>query len=420
MSSIQSTTLPNGLRVVTDTVTSVDSVALGIWSSVGTRHEQMQYNGVAHMVEHMVFKGTPSRNASQIAEQVENVGGHMNAYTSREVTGYYIHLLKDEAELALDILSDMLQRPLFDQEEMDRERHVILQEIGMYVDAPDDHIYDIYQRRAYPNQTLGAPILGSTDHIKNMPREALFSYIQSNYTPSSLVISAAGNIEHDAFVTMVYKYLSDLPSDQDRPYEKADYKGGEVREVRDLEQAHLMLGFEGVGRLDPDFYSAIALSTMLGGGMSSRLFQEIREKRGLVYSIYSHQSAYQDGGQFSIYAGTGAKDLKELVPVMCEEIIKSTSDLSEQELKRAQVQMKADLLMGRESMMRRADQAAKHMIFYGKELDISDKLAAIESLDLANIHKLAKKIFSGKPTLAALGPMDHLESYDRICERLAA
>ena len=418
--SIQTTTLPNGLRVVTDTVKAVDSVALGIWSSVGTRHEEMQHNGVAHMVEHMVFKGTPTRTAGQIAEQVESVGGHMNAYTGREVTGYYIHLLKDDVSLALDILSDMLQRPLFEQDEMDRERHVILQEIGMYVDAPDDHIYDIYQQTAYPEQTLGAPILGSSDHIRDMPREALFSYIQKNYTPSSLVVSAAGHIEHDVFVKMVTDALGDLPEDQDRSYKPAQYTGGEIREVRDLEQAHLLLGFPGIGRLDDDFYNAVALSTMLGGGMSSRLFQEIREKRGLVYSIYSHQAFYQDGGQFSIYAGTGADDLKELVPVMCDEILKATHQFTDAELKRAQAQMKADLLMGRESMMRRADQGAKSMIFHGKTINVQEKVQKIDALSLDKIHAVAQKIFAGKPTLAALGPTQHLESYDKICERLAA
>lgn len=420
MMAIECTALPNGLRVVTDTVMSVDSVALGIWSSVGARHEQMRYNGAAHMVEHMLFKGTPTRSPIDIAQQVENVGGHMNAYTGRETTAYYIHLLKEDVRLAMDILSDMLQRSTFDPEEMERERHVILQEIGMYADTPDDHVFDIYQRKAYPGQVLGAPILGSTKHVEDMPRDALCDYVQQNYTPSSLVVCAAGNIAHEDFVAMAAEFLCELPEDQDRKYEPAKYEGGEIREVRDLEQAHLVLGFQGTDRFDPNYFSAVTMSTMLGGGMSSRLFHEIREKRGLVYGIYSNHTGYQDDGQFVIYAGTGKDDLKELVPVLCEEIVKSRDSFTQEELERAKAQMKASLIMGRESMMRRVDQAAKHMIFHGTVLDMNQKIEMIDAVTLDTVHQKACDIFSSVPTVAALGPLEHLEDYDRICQRLMA
>lgn len=415
------TTLKNGLRVMTDTVTAVDSVALGIWADVGTRHENMADNGVAHMVEHMIFKGTPTRTALQIAEQVEDVGGQINAYTSREVTAYHIHLLKDDLPLAVDILSDIVQHSHMPEEEVERERDVILQEIGMTIDTPDDLVFDHYQETAYPDQALGAPILGSTGIIENMQRATLMDYVRRFYTPGRLVVAAAGNVDHDAFVRHVEQAITDLPPDTQDNTKPADYKGGERREEKTLEQAHIIMGFQGLARGDTDYYTAVALATALGGGMSSRLFQEIREKRGLVYAVMAFHSAYQDDGQFAIYAGTGPERLPELMPVMCEEIAKVMHDLmTPEELIRAKAQMRASLVMSRESMMSRVNQNAKHLIHFGKPMDVQDKLRQIDAVTLDDMRRVAQKVFSSKPTLAALGPLNELEDYRSLSQRLAA
>lgn len=419
--SIQSTTLENGLRIITDTVMSVDSVALGVWAGVGTRHEDMAVNGVAHMVEHMMFKGTANRSAGQIAEQIEDVGGSINAYTSREMTAYHIHLLKEHTPLAVDILSDLLQNSTLPPDEIERERAVILQEIGMSMDTPDDLIFDNYQETAYPDQAIGAPILGKAEIVSKMDRDALSNYVRHFYTPSRLVISAAGHVRHEDMVRLAADAFSTLPVDQDVRAPQARYEGGESRMEKALEQSHVVLGFRSISRHDERYYSAIALSTILGGGMSSRLFQEVREKRGLVYSVYSFHSAYDDDGQFSIYAGTGPERLQELIPVVCDELQKVIQEpVLPEELARAKAQMRANLLMSRESMMTRAGQQAKHLVHYGDIIEVEKLLRDIDDVSLDSVQKLAAQLFSCQPTLAGLGPLKNLESYDRIAKRLAA
>lgn len=419
--SIQITKLDSGLRVITDTVPEMETVAVGVWADVGTRHEDMQHNGVAHMVEHMMFNGTPTRTSRQIAEAVEDVGGQINAYTSREITAYYIHLLKNDMPMAMDILSDILQRPTFPDSELEKERGVILQEIGMTNDTPDDVVFDHYQETAYPGQALGAPILGRANIIENMKKETLYDYVHRFYTPNKLVISAAGNVDHDSFVHTAQTMFSDLPKNTEEKYAPADYKGGDIRTEKDLEQSHIVMGFRGINREDPDYYSAVILGTILGGGMSSRLFQEIREKRGLVYSIYASHSSYHDDGQFEIYAGTGPESLKELVPVTCDEIVKMMQEpATEIELNRAKAQIKAGILMSRESMLSRANRQAKYLINFNRAPDVAKLIAQVDATTVYSVQKIAQKIFSGKPTVAALGPVKGLEPYDKIRERLAA
>jgi predicted Zn-dependent peptidase len=419
--SIQITRLENGLRIITDTVPEMETVALGVWADVGTRHEDLQHNGVAHMVEHMMFNGTPTRTSRQIAEAVEDVGGQINAYTSREVTAYYIHLLKNDMPMAMDILSDILQRPTFPDKELEKERDVIIQEIGMTNDTPDDVVFDHYQETAYPSQALGAPILGRADIIAGMKKETLYDYVHRFYTPQKLVISAAGKVDHDSFVDTARTMFADLPPDTNQTYQPARYEGGEKRIEKDLEQSHVVLGFQGVMRDDPDYYSAVILGTILGGGMSSRLFQEIREKRGLVYSIYSSHSSYHDDGQFEIYAGTGPESLNKLLPVACDEIVKIMQEpVSEAELNRAKSQIKAGILMSRESMLSRANRQAKFFINFNEAPDIKNLIAKIDAVTVYSVQKIAQRIFTGKPTLSALGPIKGLESYENIRARLAA
>lgn len=419
--SIKVTTLDSGLRVITDTVPEMETVALGVWADVGTRHEDLKHNGVAHMVEHMMFNGTPTRNSREIAEAVEDVGGQINAYTSREITAYYIHLLKNDMPMAMDILSDILQRPTFPDNELEKERGVILQEIGMTNDTPDDVVFDHYQETAYPAQALGAPILGRENIIENMKKETLYDYVHRFYTPEKLVVSAAGNIDHDSFVHTARTMFCDLPKDTHQTYAPAKYKGGDVRTEKDLEQSHVVLGFQGVKRDDPDYYSAVILGTVLGGGMSSRLFQEVREKHGLVYSIYASHSAYHDDGQFEIYAGTGPENLEKLVPVTCAEIVKVMQNpITEAELNRAKAQIKAGILMSRESMLSRANRQAKFLINFNTSPDVKRLIAQVDAVTVYTVQKIAQKIFTGTPTLAALGPVKGLEDYDKIRSRLAA
>ncbi|HPD82760.1 MAG TPA: pitrilysin family protein [Alphaproteobacteria bacterium] len=419
--TIQSTTLKNGLRVITDTVNTVESVALGVWCDVGTRHEDMAHNGVAHMVEHMMFNGTKNRTSKDIVQHIESVGGQMNAYTSRENTAYYVHLLKEDARLALEVISDMLQHSVFPDHELEKERGVIIQEIGMTNDTPDDLVFDLYQETAYPGQALGAPILGTASIIEAMKKETLSGYVQRFYTPKNLVISAAGNVSHDEILTYAQDMFGHLPANQNTQYPKADYQGGEHREDKDLEQSHVVLGFQGVHKSHPDYYAAMLLSTILGGGMSSRLFQEVREKHGLVYSVYSSHSAYQDDGQFEIYAGTGPDKLSKLIPVICDELQKIIqTPVAEEELARAQSQIRSSILMGRESMLSRANRQAKYLINFDEEVDIQKILEKVSAVQVTDISKMAQKIFSSKPTLAALGPLEKLESYAQIQGRLAA
>jgi predicted Zn-dependent peptidase len=419
--TIQSTTLSSGLRVITDTVETVESVALGVWCDVGTRHENMAHNGVAHMVEHMMFNGTPTRTSKDIVQQVESVGGQMNAFTSRELTAYFVHLLKEDAPLALDVLSDMIQRSNFPDVDLEKERGVIIQEIGMINDTPDDLVFDLYQETAYPNQSLGAPILGTASIIENMSKDTLFGYVNNFYTPKNLVISAAGNVSHDDMVRYVEDMFGDLPDDKPSSFPKADYQGGEKREHKELEQNHIVLGFQGVDKYHSDYYAAMLMSTILGGGMSSRLFQEVREKHGLVYSVYSAHTAFQDDGQFEVYAGTGPDKLPKLIPVICDELQKIVQQpVLEEELNRAKSQIRASVLMGRESMLLRVNRQAKHMISFNEDVDIDKILDQIAVVQISDISRVAAKIFSGKPTLAALGTLENLESYDKIQARLVA
>ncbi len=420
MKTPQITTLPNGLRVVTDYVPSVESVAVGVWIGVGARNEKMSYNGAAHMVEHMLFKGTKKRNALKIVEVIENVGGHMNAYTSREITSYHVHLLKDDLSLALDVLSDIVQNSDMPEEEVERERGVILQEIGMCHDTPDDIIFDQYFETAYSGQTVGAPILGTSDIIKSMSRDTLMDFTRRLYTPNNMVVCASGNLDHDAFVQHVSEAFCGSSSDHDQNKVGAIYKGGEHREMRDLEQSHVILGFNAPSRLDDAYYAGRVLSALFGGGMSSRLFQEIREKRGLVYSIYSFYMAYSDCGQFGIYAGTGPESLPELVPVVCEEIMKLSETLKEEEITRAKSQLRASSLMSRESMMSRADQNAKSVFLHGRIKTPDEIIQGINAVDRDALLDVCQKVFTSAPTLAALGPLGQLEDFDTIKGRLAA
>jgi predicted Zn-dependent peptidase len=416
----QVSTLANGLRVATDRVGTVDTVSLGIWVDVGTRHEPEEINGVAHFLEHMAFKGTERRSAREIAEEIEAVGGHLNAYTSRESTAYYAKVLREDVPLALDILSDILQHSTFEPEELERERTVILQEIGQANDTPDDIIFDHFQECAYPDQAMGRPVLGRPEIIRELGRDEVIAYLRDHYGAQRMVLAAAGNFEHERLVDLAETLLSSLPAERSATTEPARYAGGERREDRDLEQLHIVLGFPGVVLGDSDYYAASVLSTAFGGGMSSRLFQEIREKRGLVYAIHSFVHGYRDGGLFGIYAGTGESEAAELVSALCEETIRVGDGLTPVELNRAKAQMKAGLLMSLESTSARCEQLAQHLLIHGTPFNPPEVVRHIEAVDDAAIRRVVARWHSAPPTLAALGPLSGLEEFDRLRARLLA
>ena len=418
--SVRVTTLPSGLKVATDTMSQVESVSVGAWIGVGARHEPAAINGVAHMLEHMAFKGTETRSALEIAEEIEAVGGYLNAYTGREQTAYYAKVLGADVPLAVDILGDILQRSVFDPAEIERERQVILQEIGQAEDTPDDIVFDHFQAAAFPGQAVGRPVLGSAEIVGALKRDQIKGYMQSHYGIGTMVVSAAGKIEHEALVDLVDRHFGELgPSERPRP-EPAAYAGGDHRDERDLEQAHVVLGFPGLGYHDPDHHAMQVFSALLGGGSASRLFQEVREKRGLAYSIYSFASAFLDGGVFGIYAGTSPEQVSELVPVLAEELARVADTLTDAELKRAKTQMKAGMLMSRESTSNRAEALANQMLIFGRPIPIAETVAKIDAVDAVAIRRVVGRLRAGRPTVAAVGPLSALESYEHLALRFAA
>ena len=409
--------LANGLTVASDTMDTVETVSLGAWVGVGTRHEPAEINGVAHLLEHMAFKGTERRSARDIAEEIEAVGGHLNAYTSRESTAYYAKVLAEDAPLAVDIIADILQHPTFDEAELVRERAVVLQEIGQALDTPDDSIFDRFQETAYPGQAIGRPVLGTSEIVAAIDRATLQGYMNRHYGTDSMVLAAAGKIEHEHFLALVGEAFDSLVRDGTGKPEPASYQGGDYREARELEQVHVLLGFESVSYLDKDYYTTSVLSTLFGGGMSSRLFQEVRERRGLVYSIYSFHSSYHDGGLFGIYAGTGENEVEELIPVVCDELSKLSAQVAEEEVARARTQLKASLLMSLEHSGARCEQLAQQILVYGRPLAVDEIVGRIEAVDIAGVRRMADRLAAGRPTLASLGPVGRVESFDRVAAR---
>ena len=419
-SPIRLTRLPSGLTVVTERMDRVETVSLGAYVASGTRNETAEENGVSHFLEHMAFKGTERRTATAIAEEIEAVGGHINAYTAREQTAFYVKVLKEDVALGTDIIGDILTHSTFDPDELERERGVILQEIGQANDTPDDIIFDHFQETAYPSQPMGRPVLGTEDGIRAMKRDVLTGYMKRHYAAANSVVAAAGNISHEAFVELVQTHFADLPRLPASAATPGIYGGGEFREARDLDQVHIVLGFPSVAYGDADYYPSMLLSTLLGGGMSSRLFQEVREKRGLVYSIYSFNAPYMDGGLFGVYAGTGESEAAELMPVVLEELRKVQSEVNAAELQRARAQVKASLLMSLESTGSRCEQLARQIQVFGRIVPTAETVAKIEAVTIEDIERAAAHIFRAAPTLATMGPADHVPGLGNIAELLAA
>ena len=419
MADLQSTRLPNGITVLTDNMPHLESASLGVWVKAGSRSEKLEEHGISHLLEHMAFKGTETRSALEIAEAIENVGGDLNAATSIEHTGYFARVLKEDVALAADILADILQNSRFDQNELDREQSVIVQEIGAARDNPDDHVFDLFQEAAFPDQPIGRTILGTVDSVRAMGPDAIRSYLDRNYVGDSMVVAAAGNLDHDELVRIAADRFQDLKPTGAPDPEKAIYVGGEERLVSEHEQAHIVLGFEGRAYNSDGFYAAQVLASILGGGMSSRLFQEIREKRGLCYSVYAFHWAFQDSGVFGVAAATGEEEVAELIPVVLDELRRSTESITEEEVVRVRNQIRAGLLMSLESPSARAGQLARQQILWGRPIPLQETVDRINRITADRVKHVAHQIFtSDKISLAGIGPVDRLPDAAAIGMRL--
>ncbi|RIY03405.1 insulinase family protein [Aureimonas flava] len=417
--SVEITRLSNGLTIATENMPTLESAALGVWVKAGARDEAEGEHGIAHLLEHMAFKGTNRRSARRIAEEIEDVGGELNASTSVETTAYYARVMKDDVPLALDILTDILIDSRFDEEELAREQHVILQEIGAAEDTPDDIVFDHFQGAAYRDQILGRPILGTRESVSSFTPGQIRDYLRRHYAPEQMVVSAAGAVSHEDIVRRVEVAFGSASAPESvHRREPAVYTGGEFREDRDLADAQMVLGFPGRPYYQRDFYAAQVLSIILGGGMSSRLFQEIRETRGLCYAISAFHWSFSDTGIFGVHAATGEEEMAELAPVIVSELVRATEGITEKEVNRARAQMRSSLLMSQESPASRAGQIARQLMFKGSVLENGELLDRLAAIDADRLTDLAGRTFLGTtPTLAAIGPISRLPDVGEIASR---
>lgn len=416
---VQVTALDNGITVVTDAMPHLGTASLGIWVGAGARDERQDEHGISHLLEHMAFKGTRRRSARRIAEEIEQVGGDINAATSVEQTSYNVRVLGEDVGLGLDILADILTDPAFAADELEKEKNVIVQEIGAVLDTPDDLIFDHFQEQAFPGQAVGRSILGTPETVRSFGRDALGAYLGRTYLGPRMVVAAAGAVEHERLVEDARARLSSVAADPKPPLPSATYAGGTQLTARDLEQVHLVLGLEGIAYTDPDVHAVQVLANVLGGGMSSRLFQDVREERGLCYSIYAFHWSYQDTGLFGVYAGTDTGDVGELGAAVVDQILDVGETATEIEVARAKAQMKVGLLAALESSGARAEQLARHILAFGRVVPVEEIVAKVEAVDVSAVRRAARRLVGqGRPTLAVIGPKAGLDPALAAAERL--
>jgi len=419
--SVEIHRLSNGLRVATERMPGLESAAVGLWVDAGGRHERPEQNGIAHFLEHMAFKGTARRSALQIAEEIEDVGGYINAYTSRETTAYYARVLAADVPLALDVVADIVLEPALPEAEIEVERGVILSEIGQALDTPDDIVFDWLQEVAYPGQALGRTILGPAERVRAFDRADLARFVAEHYGPDQLVLAAAGAVDPDAIVAQAERLFGHLAPRPQGACEGARFSGGQTRVIRPLEQVHMALALEAPGYGSGDLYTAQIHATLLGGGMSSRLFQEAREKRGLCYSVFASAGAYADTGMLTVYAGTGADEIAGLARLVVDEIARVARDVTEAEVARARAQMKAGLLMGLESPSGRAERLARALAIWDRVPPLAETVAKIDAVDCAALGAYAGRLVAAGPVALALyGPAGQAPEVSELAERLAA
>ncbi|WP_274425057.1 M16 family metallopeptidase [Chelativorans sp. YIM 93263] len=419
--AVEVSRLSNGLTVATETLPHLESVAMGVWVKSGSRDEREDEHGIAHLLEHMAFKGTSKRSALQIATDIEDVGGEINAATSVETTAFFARVLRDDLPLAIDILSDILMDSKFDPAELEREQHVILQEIGAAHDIPDDAVFDRFSETAFRHQAVGRSILGTPETVRGFTSEQLHGYLERQYGADRMVVVATGGVSHDAFVREVEARLGTFRSKSEAIVPQyAHYVGGDYREDRELMDAQVVLGFEGRAYHVRDFYASQVLSIILGGGMSSRLFQEVRERRGLCYAVYAFHWGFSDTGIFGVHAATGSEGLEELVPVILSELQKAGEYIDQAELDRARAQYRAALMMSRESSASRASQIARQLLLYGRPIETEELMDRLSGLTTDRLSDLSTRLFTSRPTVSAIGPIGTLAPFESIRDGLLA
>ena len=417
---VELTELANGFRIVTERMEGIASASIGVWVGVGARHETVEENGIAHFLEHMAFKGTERRSALDIAEEIERVGGWINAYTSREITAYYARMLGEDVPLAFDIIADILRHSVFDPHEIEIERGVILQEIGQTRDTPDDIIFDWLQETAFPDQPVGRPILGPPENVRRFGPGDFRAFVARHYRPCSMVLSAAGAVDHDALVRLAEAAFGDMERAAAPRAEPARFAGGERLEEKALEQAHYLLALPVPGYRDPEYITAQLVATALGGGMSSRLFQEIREKRGLCYAIHAQSSHHADSGLLTVYAGTGGEELGELAGLVADEIARAAADFTAEEIDRARAQLRAGMLMGLEAASSRAERNARTLFMHGRVVPPEETLAQIAAVSRDRARDFLAGIAKrGALVQVAYGPVAGALPREEIAARLA-
>ncbi|WP_370931993.1 M16 family metallopeptidase [Bartonella sp. DGB1] len=417
---VNTSILDNGITITTQNMKHMSSTTLGIWVKNGSRNEQLRQHGLSHLLEHMAFKGTNNFSAKEIAETIENVGGEINASTGVEMTSYYTKLLKDDTYLGLDILTDILTNPIFKEEDLIKEKNIIMQEIGAAFDTPDDILFDYFMATAYPNQSLGRSILGTKETISHFTPLDIHDYMNQNYHSQCLTLCAVGNIDHTEFTDKAAQKLSNYRSPNAKPYwETANYVGGSFIERRSLIDTQFILGFKGFSSYSDEFYLSQILSIILGGGMSSRLFQEVRENLGLCYSIYSFNFGYSDSGLFGIYSATSGSDIELLTETIIKELKKISEQITEEELHRAKTQYKAQLIMSQEHTESRCGQIARQILLNGHSLPNAILLEKINNITTEDLKNIAIKLFtSAQPTLTIIGEPTKLILAEEIFNKI--
>lgn len=406
---IAKATLSNGLRIVAEEIPHVRSVSMGIWVHTGSKNESIQSNGISHFLEHMLFKGTKNRTARQLAESFDEIGGQVNAFTSKEITCYYAKVLDDHFSLSLDILSDMFLRSTFLEQEIEKEKKVIVEEIRMIEDTPDDIVHDLLAEASFAKHTLGLPVIGTTENVMQFSRDDLLHYQSSYYHPQNVVIALAGNLPEDYLEQLEETFGSYRGEKSAKSAEIPRFTPNVQIKQKATEQTHLCLGLPGLAVDDPRIYQIILLNTILGGNMSSRLFQKIREDKGLAYSVFSYHSSYQKAGLFSIYAGTSHDQANEVIAHI-DEIIQQlkTEGVKEEELRKSKEQLKANLMLGLESTNNRMSRLGRNEILINKHLSLDELVEQVSQILLDDINQLANEMFSSSYSLSLISPDDEI------------
>jgi predicted Zn-dependent peptidase len=416
--SVRVTRLPSGLSVVTETTPHVKTAAIGVFVAAGSRYERAGEHGLSHFIEHMAFKGTRRRNAREIAEAIENVGGDLNAETGVERTSYFARVLGSDAELAVDVIGDLLTESAFDREELEREKNVIIQEIGSVEDTPDDLVFDLLTATAWPDQPIGRPILGTREGVEAFDRAAIDDYLGRRYSAGATIVAAAGAVEHDHIVALVQSRLEKLPAAQAPTEPQAAYRGGETKVRRRLEQTHVVVGFEGRPASAPDHDAAQVFAAAAGGGMSSRLFQEVREKRGLAYSIYGFHWDFMDTGLFGFYAGAADRDATEVVAASLDCLAEAAHGLDETDIRRVKAQMKVSLVTAFEQPAARVHQLSRQIQIYGRPFSFDEILARVDAVTVEEVRKTGAAMLRSSPAVAAIGAVGKVPGQAKIARAL--